>query len=464
MPPKYVAIYRNQLNAEGAEIDFQDIRSRLIRVPELPPRPELRDLPEPSKADLSEREIKQFQEERQSAIEQRRQSNEEWQQSRRSHGEALFATADTPRFHEALYFGFENDISCHILRFDLKLNDQVGAGPITSLGPEAWPYVWEVAAPDPANRWIPCECEYDRTQALQRSGYIQIHVPEAAKYRIGEQSLFWVRLRYCEITREDDLRSMRPYGSSPRLVGDPIIHAMGRVVNASNVYIVENEVLGVSDGTPGQKFYLQSTPILKRDPDKEYLQLQLGDAVFEPWVEQENFADSGPHDRHFTLDSVTGELQLGPAIRQSNGEIRLYGAIPPRGAVLSFTRYRRSNGYAGNVAIGTLNTPVESLAPVRRVSNRAPAKDGRDAESVQAAAIRAPKEIRYLRPAVTADDFEFFAREALPEKVARAVCLAGSNGQTASGNLVKLRLVPKITQTAQYIPPEQLEADSPTWR
>ena len=47
-----------------------------------------------------------------------------------------------------------------------------------------------------------------------------------------------------------------------------------------------------------------------------------------------------------SVDSTTGELRLGPAIRQRDGTIKLYGAIPSRGANIIFARYRYGGGQA----------------------------------------------------------------------------------------------------------------------
>ena len=46
----------------------------------------------------------------------------------------------------------------------------------------------------------------------------------------------------------------------------------------------------------------------------------------------DDFAASGPYDRHFTLDAATGEIAFGPAVRQPDGAVRQYGAVPLKGA------------------------------------------------------------------------------------------------------------------------------------
>ena len=66
-------------------------------------------------------------------------------------------------------------------------------------------------------------------------------------------------------------------------------------------------------------------------------------------------------DRHFVLDLIRGEVRFGPAIRQPDGGWRQFGAVPPAGSALRFTRYRYGGGRAGNVAAGAL-----TIARVRR--------------------------------------------------------------------------------------------------
>jgi predicted phage baseplate assembly protein len=141
------------------------------------------------------------------------------------------------------------------------------------------------------------------------------------------------------------------------------------------------------------------------------------------WIEKPDFAESGARDRHFTLDSVTGELRLGPAVRQPDGTIKLYGAIPPRGATLVFDRYRHGGGEIGNVDANILNTLKTSIPFIDRVANRTPARGGLDQESLEAAMLRVPAVLRSRERAVTEADFEFLALQALPNRIGRVKCV-----------------------------------------
>ena len=161
------------------------------------------------------------------------------------------------------------------------------------------------------------------------------------------------------------------------------------------------------------------------------------------------------------LDSTTGELRLGPAIRQPDGTMKLFGEVPPRGANLLFSRYRYGGGETGNVQAGVLNTLKTSIPYVARVSNRRPARGGLDAESLEAAKMRVPSLLRSRARAVTEDDFEFLAREALPAAVARVRCLQprpSAAGRVRPGQVYVL-VVPRVEGPHRFLSPAELELD-----
>jgi predicted phage baseplate assembly protein len=174
---------------------------------------------------------------------------------------------------------------------------------------------------------------------------------------------------------------------------------------------------------------------------------------WDAWRVQESFAASGPEDRHFVLDAVGGELELGPSIRQADGGWSQAGAIPPKGAALRFTRYRHGGGLRGNVAARTLNVLRTPLPGVDTVTNPRPALGGVDPEPIDHARRRAGMEIRSRSRAVTADDFEFLASEASP-RVARAVCVPPQDGGP-----IPLHLLPKVQDPDRLIPWAELQPD-----
>jgi predicted phage baseplate assembly protein len=137
--------------------------------------------------------------------------------------------------------------------------------------------------------------------------------------------------------------------------------------------------------------------------------------------------------------------------------MRVFGAIPPRGSQIRFSRYRYGGGVVGNVQRGKLRILKTSIPYIARVQNRFPAMGGTDAESIDLAQVRAPSLIRARNRAVTADDYEFLTREAARE-VARVRCIqpAGREGDPSPGT-VYLLVVPHIQTHAQEINPDDLK-------
>ena len=175
-------------------------------------------------------------------------------------------------------------------------------------------------------------------------------------------------------------------------------------------------------------FPLRHKPVLKPGVG-ETLEVQdpeSGD--WSTWELREDFVGSTEFDRHFVLDQVSGEVELGPAIRETDGGWTQYGAVPPKGAVLRFARYRHGGGRRGNVTAGALSVLRSTIPGVDTVTNPRPPIGGVDAEALEHARQRASMEIRTRYRAVTAEDFEFLAGEASP-RVARAVCIAPERGR-----------------------------------
>jgi predicted phage baseplate assembly protein len=358
-----------------------------------------------------------------------------------------------PQVDDALYFGFEQDLSHHILGFDMDFDPAGGAG----VDPTLPPYVWEVSTGLQEARWHPCDREADTTKGMNSAGRIQIHLPRMGKADVNKQKLYWVRVRNREVSEAEYRQGMRAYDKSPRL-RQVSVAAWGGTVPATHAQQVVREFLGQSEGSPGQRFQLRSTPILKREPG-EMLTVQVEGEPPQTWTEVADLSDSGAQDRHYTLDSVSGELRLGPAIRQPDGTIKLYGSIPPRRALLVFERYRYGGGQEGNIQANILNTLKTAIPYVARVANREPAWGGLDAETLESAKMRAPAMLRSRERAVTEEDFEFLARQALPAAIGRVKCLQptpSDAGRVVPGQVFVL-VIPRLPQPQGYLEPDHLE-------
>ncbi len=366
--------------------------------------------------------------------------------------EAMDAFTTVPQVDDALYFGFENNLSRHVLGFEFDFDPAGGAG----IDPTMPPYVWE-ASTGSEQRWEVCDMEMDTTRGMNTAGRILIHLPEMGKYRIEKNEKYWVRVRVRDITPSEARQGMRGYDRTPRL-RKAVVASWGGAVQSSHAQVVTKEYLGQSDGTPGQRFLLQRTPVLQRQP-AEHLAVQIDEAPLQPWKETIDFSNSSAQDRHYTVESASGEVRFGPAVRQPDGTMKLYGAVPPRGATIFFQRYRHGGGQVGNVSAGVLNTLKTAIPYVSRVANRQPAWGGLDAETLEAAMMRAPAMLRSRDRAVTETDYEFLAREALPAAIGRVKCLQPrpGGGSTIAAGQVYLLVIPRLPDPNGYLDPKHLE-------
>ena len=357
-----------------------------------------------------------------------------------------------PKIDDALYFGFENDLSQHILGFEMNFDPAGGAG----VDPTFPPYVWEASTGQQDARWQACDVEQDTTRSMNEAGRIHIHLPKVGKYEVNGKELYWVRARVREITPEEHKEGMRPYRVTPRLLKVSAA-SWGGTVPSTHAQKISREFIGQSDGSPGQRFQLRFSPLLSRLPG-ETLTVQVEGEVPQTWTEVDDFASSMSNDRHFTLDDLNGELRFGPAVRQPDGTIKLFGAIPSRGANLLFEQYRYGGGQVGNVQPGILNTLKSAIPFLARVENRMPAWGGLDAETLEAAMMRAPAMLRSRERAVTESDFEFLALQALPAAIGRVKCLQplpAEAGRIIPGQVYVL-VIPRVNNPEGYINPEQL--------
>src|SRR5690606_1255872 len=122
---------------------------------------------------------------------------------------------------------------------------------------------------------------------------------------------------------------------------------------------VYDEFLGESTGLPGQRLRLTHAPVVGDDPPVLLQTAEHGGWV--DWQVVPHFAASGPDDRHIVLDSTTGEIAFGPAVREPDGSLRRYGAVAPKGSQIRAHRYRTGGGREGNVARGAVQILRSSI-------------------------------------------------------------------------------------------------------
>jgi len=339
-------------------------------------------------------------------------------------GTGLYCFQEVPQPGDALYIGLPEAVPSNAIRLRFRCNiEGVGVDPTNP------PLAWEAWN---GEDWEACELDSDTTGGLNRDGDVIVHVPKAhdpsliAKRRAG-----WIRARVTELGP-----SQPGYSASPNIKGLAVI-TIGGTADAVNAELVVEEDIGVSGGVPGQRFTLRRGPVVPGDAPP-VLDVS-GDEGWEEWQAVNDFADTGPDDRHFVLDLSSGEVNLGPAVRLADGALRTYGAVPPKGARLRLRDYRTGGGRKGNVAARALTVLKSSIPFVARVENRRPARGGVDGEDIENAKTRGPIRLRTRGRAVTTEDYEYLAREVAPE-ISRVRAVAAGDGADAGS--VRVLVVP----------------------
>jgi predicted phage baseplate assembly protein len=395
-------------------------------------------------------------------------SDGEWE------GRELNLFNEQPYPGNCFYLVLDSDqpIDGNVLAFTLRGE----AATPTGINPDAPPRRWEAwngetwepvllqEADDGTRGFSFNELAQQGLNPLQGADVI-LHLP--ASFPVTQFTTYQGRWLRCVYTQ---MEMHQPgYSSSPRIVGLGV-RAIGGTAPVSQSAVIENELLGESDGTPGQVFRLQSSSILPRREGEHILVTPPG-GLPQTWIEVSDFSESGPSDLHYTLDPLTGEVQFGPLIREPvqlkrevqvrsrtqngvatgsvleetvQGMERQYGAVPPRGSEIRMVAYRTGGGQKGNVQRGTLRVLKSAIPYVSRVINHQPARNGADAESLDDAVIRVPRLLRTRDRAVTCEDFETLALQAGAGSVSRALCPA-MNSQEEAGT-VRLLIVPEANR------------------
>lgn len=174
-----------------------------------------------------------------------------------------------------------------------------------------------------------------------------------------------------------------------KFVGVPVVE--GRMIN--------DEILGSSDGSPNQIFQL-AQPGLLRDS----LQLKVQG---EEWDIMENLFYSRSDKKHYSI-----QIDENNITRVYFGD-NIYGKIPEKDGEITAT-YRVGGGVRGNVPADTIT--VITKAPqlqglAARVTNEKPATGGADREKIEHAVKLAPTIFKSRQRGVTREDFVALAKK-----------------------------------------------------
>ena len=358
-------------------------------------------------------------------------------------GETVDCFSPVPQPGDRLHVGLSAPApSCLIaLRTDSRI-DGIG------VDPDHPPLRWEAYQ---TSGWVECEVDRDTTGGLNRPGEILLHLPpEHTTCLINGVRAAWLR---AVVTAPAD--GVPAYSRTPTLTR-LTASCVGGTVAGQHAEFITEDMLGTAEGAPGQHFQLHRAPVL---PSAQPVVVEVSEgAGWQEWTMVEDFASSGTDDRHFTLDPVTGEIGFGPAVRLADGSVRCHGKVPPEGAEVRARTYWTGGGSAGNVRAGALSVLRSAIPYVSSVANRRPARGGRDGETVDEAKVRAAHALRGRGRAVTAEDYESIAAQAVSGAV-RARCV----GPARPGDPVKVLIVPDVSGYGSgRLPFEALTPDAPS--
>jgi predicted phage baseplate assembly protein len=348
---------------------------------------------------------------------------------------AFRAFSEVPAIGDTLLIGLSNPVPRCVVRLDIDATVE-GVG----VHPDFPPIEWEAWT---GSDWERCFVSHDSTLALNTNGRILIHVPPGHDVSVIEGvAAGWLRARVIEVPEDAP-----KYSASPT-ISSVAASTVGGYVDAIHADLIEGgEILGDSDGVPGQEFDLENRPILA-GAGAPVLETMSDDGWVE-WEPVEHFADSGPEDRHFILDAVSGTVRFGPAIREEDGSMRQYGAVPPRGMSIRLRGHAVGGGRRGNIGKRAIQTLKSSIPFVESVENLEAAQGGVEGETIEQAKARGPILLRTRSRAVTAEDYEAIALETAPE-LARVECVTAGEDDVAAGSL-RVLVVPAAAQDAGRI-------------
>lgn len=319
----------------------------------------------------------------------------------------------------AVALGFENDLSAHALAFIIECEKI----------PEDDNCQWQVYRGAKAydnSPWVTLEVAADATNNLSQSWKGILYLPDyclAGKLGTYEARI-WVR---CS-----------PRDPQPTTYSSPKIKAVkvetrGITAPVTQAQVIENEVIGTSDGQPGESFSLLYHPILEpRDPDDGSDIAANADE----WVVEAEVKDNPNNDNQwkavdrslYRIDPIAGMVEFAPD---------RVSVVPTRERRIRVRRYRTSGGDLGNVSAGKVSVlKTTSLPGIKSVTNRLRISGGRAAQTLEDAKLRSPARERLRQRAVTTEDFEILAQQV--PGVGGVRCLPDQNGN------VKLLVIPDL--------------------
>lgn len=174
------------------------------------------------------------------------------------------------------------------------------------------------------------------------------------------------------------------------------------LANVVQGYTITDEVVGTSNETPNQTFYLNHAPVIK---DSISLNITESTGLTEEWTRVDNFLKSSPTDKHFT---VTIDASDRGIITFGNGKS---GKIPTAYSEGIVATYRVGGGEIGNVSPYSINQAEQKLSGLVRTYNPYSATVlGVDKEEDNIIRVKAKSHFNSTWGAITLNDYKEVAK------------------------------------------------------
>lgn len=313
-----------------------------------------------------------------------------------------------------LCLGFDLQTTQEI-QLRIRLFRPVQIDPITESPQATVEWLYATGTVEPSS-WSSIPSIVDDTEGLQHDGVVRFTLPGTWASQVPTDwtsvsakpdtdsvtdPYYWVAVRIANQT------------TSELAVGiKQILFNSASAHNALSIKPAESELLGESNGKPFQVFSLANRPLYKRletDTPYDHLIVEVGGTA---WTQVQDFPD-GPGN-YYRIDPVVGEISFG---NYDSVTLEGHGSIPPEGnEIQAYYRYV-AGGVGGNVGAGTIKALRKSVSGISAVNNLAASYGGSDEETVEDTKRRAPELLRNRYRAVTAEDYEYLAREATTDVV-----------------------------------------------
>lgn len=294
-----------------------------------------------------------------------------------------------PQVGNACYLGFgPADVP---VQFPQELTFLVDPEAGSASAPSSARLQWEYRTSATGDRWSALATYEDGSRSFTRRGYVRIAGPRNSVPlpQLGkeERPMHWLRCR---------LAGGGYPGTAPR------IGLRYNTVEAVSLSSVDNELLGLTSGRTGQVVRLAHGSVLpakvtvRTEPPPD----QAATQPAETWTRVRDLAESGPDDRHFTVDAITGELRFG------DGQ---HGQVPLAGCEIR-ADYRYGGSRLANVPRDSVTTLLTVPPGVESVTNLRQAQGGADEETNLELRRNAASRLRGDERAVTVEDYRRLAR------------------------------------------------------